>query len=92
MAKFIAVHPLKTPVTGEEVTPLAKKAKAGNSLDAYWVSSWLQLNDEGKITKIFCEWDAKDTGSVSKALAKSIPELPVEGVYPMAESHGESYR
>ncbi len=68
MPKFIAVHPLKTPVTGEEVTPLAKKAKAGNSLDAYWVSSWLQLNDEGKITKIFCEWDAKDTGAAPRAL------------------------
>jgi len=92
MAKFIAVHPLKTPATSEEIIPVAKKAKAGNSLDAYWVSSWLQLNDQGKITKIFCEWDAKDAGSVSKALARSIPELPVEGVYPMAEIHVESYR
>ena len=91
MGKFLAVHTLPSPATIEQATPIGKAAKANSTLDAYWVGSWLQLNQEGKITKILCEWDAKDAESVHKILAK-IPGLPVDGVYPMGKVDAEAYR
>jgi hypothetical protein len=91
MGKFLAVHTLPSPATIEEATPIAKAAKANSTLDAYWVSSWLQMNEQGKATKILCEWDAKDAESVRKILAK-IPGLPVDGVYPMGKVDAEAYR
>lgn len=48
MPRFIAIHPVDPPVDAGAVGPIAKKCKAGLSLDAYWVKSWLQLTDEGK--------------------------------------------
>ena len=92
MPKFMAVHTLKKPTATDEIVPTGKSVKAYHTPDAYWVKSWLQLNQEGKITKIVCEWDGKDAQSIAKALATSAPDLPVDGVYPMSEIHGESYR
>ncbi len=92
MPKFMAVHTLKKPTTTDELVPASKSVKAYHTPDAYWVKSWLQLNEEGKITKVICEWDGKDAKSVAKALAASAPDLPVDGVYPMGEIHAESYR
>jgi len=40
----------------DTTVPAAKSVKAYHTPDAYWVKSWLQLNEEGKITKIICEW------------------------------------
>jgi len=91
MGKFLAVHTLPSPTSTEQATPIAKAAKASSGADAYWVSSWLQLNEQGKITKILCEWDAKDAESVRNILAK-IPGLPVDGVYPMGKVDAEAYR
>ena len=91
MGKFLAIHTLPSPTTVEEATPIAKAVKANSSLDAYWVGSWAQLNQEGKITKLFCEWDAKDVESINKVVSK-IPGLPTEGVYPMAKVDAEAYR
>jgi hypothetical protein len=91
MGKFLAVHPLPSPVTVEEGTPIAKAVKANSTLDAYWVCSWAQLNQQGKVAKLFCEWDAKDAESVSKIVSK-IPGLPTEGVYPMAKLDAETFR
>lgn len=93
MPKFVAIHPVSPPVMPDAVGPLAKKCKAGVSLDAYWVRSWLQLNEKGEVTKVFCEWDGKDVESVRKSLAASLPELPPsEGIFPIAEIHGEHFR
>ncbi len=92
MAKFMAVHTLKKPTARDEIAPAAKSVKAHNTADAYWIKSWFQLNEGGKITKIICEWDGRDAQSVAKALAISAPDLPVDGVYPMAEIDAESYR
>ena len=93
MPKFVAIHPVNPPVMPDAVGPLAKKCKAGVSLDAYWVRSWLQLNEKGVVTKVFCEWDGKDAESVRKSLAASLPELPPsEGIFPIAEIHGEDFR
>jgi len=91
MGKFLAIHPLPSPITVEEGAPIAKAVKANSSVDAYWVSSWAQLNQQGKITKLFCEWDAKDAESIKKIVSK-IPQLPTEGVYPMAKVDAEAYR
>ncbi len=92
MSKWMAIHTLKGPTTTEEIVPIAKSVKAYNTPSAYWVKSWLQMNDEGKVTRIICEWDGKDAASVAKALKDSAPELPVDGVYPMGEIQSESYR
>jgi hypothetical protein len=91
MGKFLAIHLLPSPITLEEGTPIAKAVKANSNVDAYWVSSWAQLNQQGKIIKLFCEWDAKDAESINKIMAK-IPQLPTEGVYPMAKVDAEAYR
>lgn len=80
--KFITIHPVDPPVSRGAVVSIAKKCKAGVSLDAYWLSSLLQLNDEGEVTKLFCEWDGKDAESVRNSLPASIPEFPpAEGIF-----------
>ena len=91
MGKFLAVHTLPSPMTPEEAAPIGKATKANASADAYWVGAWLQMNDQGKATKIFCEWDAKDAESIRKVFAK-IPQLPVDGLYPMGKVDAETYR
>jgi hypothetical protein len=93
MPKFLVVHPpLPAPATLEEVTPLGKKVKANSTLDAYWVRSWLQCNKEGKIVRLLgCEWNAVDAESIRKVLAK-VPELRVEGIYPMMIVDSEDFR
>jgi hypothetical protein len=91
MGKFLAIHPMPSPITLEEGAPIAKAVKANSSVDAYWVGSWAQLNQQGKITKLFCEWDAKDAESINKIVSK-IPQLLTEGVYAMAKVDAEAYR
>jgi len=90
MTKFLAVHPLPNPATIEEATPLGKKAKSVCTADAYWVSSWAQLNDKGKIVKILCEWDGKDLKTVKTLIEKT--GMPTEGVYPMMKIDSENFR
>jgi len=91
MGKFLVSHTLPSPATMEEAGAMGKAAKVGSTSDAYWVTSWAQLNEQGKITKIHCEWDAKDAQSIRKVLDK-IPKVPVDGVWPMAKVDGETYR
>jgi hypothetical protein len=91
MGKFLAVHTLSSPTTTEQAAPIAKAVKAGSSADAYWVGSWLQMNEQGKITKLFCEWNAKDGESIRRVLAK-IPQLPTDGIYSMGKVDAEAYR
>ncbi len=55
LLKFLAVHTLPTPLTREEAVAIAKKVKENCTVDVYWVKSWVQLNDEEKIVKIYCE-------------------------------------
>jgi len=90
MPKFLAVHPLPTPVTLAEATPAGKAAKANSTVDAYWVGAWAQCNEEGKIVKILCEWNATNAEEVRKVLAK-VP-IPLEGVYPMMKVDSEDFR
>lgn len=92
MSKYLAIHPVDPPLNADDVGPVAKKAKAAANRDAYWVKSWLKLNEEGKITAVYCEWDGKDAESVKTALMDSIPELPFSEVSQMTEIQGEDFR
>jgi hypothetical protein len=91
VGKFLGAHTLPSPMTVEEATPIAKAVKANSSADAYWVGSWLQMNEQGKVTKLLCEWDAKDAESIRRIFAK-IPQLPVDGIYPMGKVDAEAFR
>lgn len=93
MAKFLAIHPVDPPVTREQADGVFAACKAGVSLDAYWVSSWLQHNADGLITKVFCEWDATSADAITASCTASIPSLPAsDGIFPMSVVSGEQYR
>ena len=91
MPKFLVVHTLPAPATVEEAASIGKKTKANCTVDAYWVKSWAQLNEEGKIAKILCEWNAVNAEAVHKVVAK-VPEVPVDGIYPMIIVDSEDFR
>ncbi len=88
MAKFLVVHPVGKELDLED-TSGGKAIKAGLTVDAYWVRS-CYAREEGKL---YCEWDGKDAKSIRKVLAKSAPELPVEGIYKIEwMGHSEDFR
>jgi hypothetical protein len=90
MPKFLAVHSFPSLPTFAEAMPIAKMAKAGSTVDAYWVRSYAQLNEEGKLMKLYCEWNAKNIETIRKVLA----DLPIqtEGVYPLTIVDSEDFR
>jgi hypothetical protein len=90
MPKFLAVHPMPTHPTFAEAMPIAKMVKANSTVDAYWVRSYAQQNDEGKLIKLFCEWNAKKVEEIRKVLA-DIP-IETEGIYPMSIVDSEDFR
>lgn len=81
MAKFLAVHTMTTPLTREEAMAVARNVKDNCAVDTHWVKSWVQLNDDGKIVKIYCEWSSKSMDAVRKVLEKT--QIPLDGIYPM---------
>jgi len=91
MGKFLVIHTLPSPASFDEAGAVGKAAKAACNAHAYWIGSWAQLNEQGKIAKIFCEWDAKDVQSIRKIVDR-IPNLPTDGIWPMAKVDGETYR
>jgi hypothetical protein len=90
MPKFLAVHPFPTPVGIEEGTPLGKAVKANSTVDAYWVCSWAQLNEEGKVVKLLCQWNATSIAAI-RAVIANVP-ITTEGIYPMAVLDSEDFR
>lgn len=88
--KFLAVHTLPTPLTPQEAIAIGKKARENITVDAYWIKSWAQLNDGGKIVKIYCEWNGKTMEDVYEVLRKS--QLPLDGLYPMLVVDPEDFR
>jgi hypothetical protein len=90
MPKFLAIHPLPAPATIEQVTPIGKAAKASSTVDAYWVRSWAQMDENGKVVKILCEWNASNIEAVRTVLAKV--QAPLEGIYPMMVVDSEDFR
>lgn len=75
MAKFLAIPTLPVPVTPEEAAFIGKAVKGNVTVDAYWVSSWAQLNDEGNIVRIYCEWNAKSADAVPIKAKRVVREL-----------------
>lgn len=90
--KFLVVHPLKAPMSLEDGVPLMKRIAANMTADAYWITSWGQFNEEGKIVRVLCRWDAANAEAVRTAVAKLCPELPLEGVYPMMTMDSGDFR
>lgn len=90
MAKFLAVHPLPAPIPFKDAISAGKWAKAHSTVDAYWVRSWAQLNEDGKIVKILCEWNAPNIEEVRKVLSHA--PVPTEGIYPMMIVDSEGFR
>lgn len=78
--KFLAVHTLLTPLTREEALAIAKRVKDNCTVDTRWIRSWVQLNDEEKIVKIYCEWSGKAADDVRKIIEKV--QLPLDGCIP----------
>lgn len=91
MPKYLVIHPIPIPATIEEATPIGKAFKAMNSKDAYWVKSWSLFNEEGKVIKILCQWDATNIKAV-KAITDKVEAIPTEGIYPMGIFHSEDFR
>jgi hypothetical protein len=95
MAKFVVFHNLPTPTPTSATEPVAKAAKKYSTPEAYWVSSWIQLDEKGNVSKICCEWDGKDTESIKRVLDRvglEIPGFPVDGPYPLMKVDAETYR
>jgi hypothetical protein len=90
MPKFLAVHPFPSLPTFAEAMPIARMVKANSTVDAYWVRSYAQLNEEGKIVKLFCEWNARNIEAIRKVVA-DIP-IQTEGIYPMSIVDSEDFR
>jgi len=91
MRKYVAMHTMPGPVTVEQVTPLVKKLLANEGRDVYWVGAWAQTNEEGKVLKIFCEWNAKDEKAIRAVFAK-VPEFPLDSVHPMMKVDSAEFR
>ena len=90
MPKFLAIHPMPSLPTFAEAMPIARMVRANSTIDAYWVNSWAQMNQEGKIVKIFCQWNAAN----AEALRQVLPKIPApsEGPYPMSIVDSEDFR
>jgi hypothetical protein len=93
MPKFLVVHaPFPNPISLEEATPLLKRGAGSMNADAYWISSFCQANAEGKAVRAYCRWDGVSVEAVRSAVAKLLPEMPVEGVYPLVTLDSGDFR
>ena len=93
MPKFLVVHvPFPTPTSLEEATPLLKRAAGSMTADAFWISSFCQANAEGKAVRAYCRWDGASIEAVRSAVAKLMPEMPIEGVYPLVTLDSGDFR
>jgi hypothetical protein len=93
MPKFLVVHKtLSPPMSLEQGAPLLKRMAAKMTAEAYWIASWCQANAEGKAVRVFCRWDATSLEAVQVAVAKLMPEMPVEGVYPLVALDSGDFR
>jgi hypothetical protein len=90
MAKFLAVHPMSSHPTFAEAMPIARMVKASSTVDAYWVRGYAQLDEEGRLVRMFCEWNARKIEDVQRVLA-DVP-IEAEGIYPMSVVDSEDFR
>jgi len=99
MAKFVVFHNLLPPTPFSEGEPVAKAAKKYSTPDAYWVGAWNALDEQGNVTRLCSEWDAKDVESIRQVLEKIQLEIPgvekgfaLDGIYPLMKMDSEAYR
>ena len=91
MRKYIAVHTMPQPTSVEDATPLVRKMLHNEGSNAYWVGSCAQTNAEGKVLKIFCEWNAPDEKTIRDVFAK-VPEFPLDSIDPMTKIDSADFR
>ena len=91
LPKYIAAHTLPQPATPEEISPLVQELLKHESLDAYWVQAWTEMNEEGKALRIFCEWNAKNVEAV-KEVFNEVPAFPLDHIRPMAKFDSDVFR
>jgi hypothetical protein len=60
--------------------------------EAYWIESWCRTNAEGKAVQVYCRWDAANPQIVREVVAKHMPEMPVEGIYPLLTIDSGDFR
>jgi hypothetical protein len=98
IAKFVVFHTLLPPTLLSEGEPVAKAAKKYSTPEANWVSTWNALDEQGNVTKICSEWDAKDVESIRGVLDRVKLETPgverfvFDGIYPLMKMDSEAYR
>jgi hypothetical protein len=99
MAKFVVFHNLLPPTPFSEGEPVARAAKKCSTPEANWVSTWNALDEQGNVTKICSEWDAKDKESIRQVLERIQLEIPgvekrfaLDGIYPLMKMDSETYR
>ncbi len=78
-------------MTPDEISPLVQELLRHESLDAYWVESWSETNEEGKALRIFCEWNAKSEDAVKKVFER-VPAFPLDRIRPLAKFDSDSFR
>ena len=93
MPKFLVIHaPFPTPMSVEQATPVLKRAVGAMTAEAYWISSFCQVNAEGKAVRVWCRWDGISVEAVRDAVSKLMSEMPVEGVYPLCVLDSGDFR
>ena len=93
MPKFLVIHKaFPTPLSLEQAVPLLKRATGAMTAEAYWISSFCQANADGKAVQVWCRWDGVSLKAVQDAVAKLLPEMPVEGVYPLMTLDSGDFR
>ena len=90
MPKYFVIHHIKKSVIEAmvnlppEKNKMFKELKAKCTDDANWLRSWAVPEQE----KFYCEWDAKDPGSIREMFEGGIE---IEAIYEMHVLEGEDY-
>ncbi len=80
--KFLAVHKMAEPISIDAATAMGRKVRDLTTREVKWISTWVQLTEDGLIRRIYCCWESPDAESIRKILNEV--RFPLEGVYPMA--------
>jgi len=80
--KFLAVHEMAEPISVEVAATMGRKVRDLTTQEVRWISTWIQLTEEGLIKRIYCCWESPDAESIKRILNEA--QFPLEGIYPMA--------
>ena len=81
MPQFMLLHTIdpKKAATSNQM-PIIKGVLNTFTKDTYCVTSWMAAG----AGKVACLWEAPSEQSIIDAIAKGPPDLPVDGIYPVA--------